>query len=72
MRIVDLFCGAGGTSEGAKVAGHTVVGAADWDEQALATYRLNHPGHAVRMDLRDVDAAAAWLEALAPDCVLAS
>ena len=72
MRIVDLFCGAGGASEGAKVAGHTVVGAADWDEQALATYRLNHPGHAVRMDLRDVDAAAAWLEALAPDCVLAS
>ena len=26
MRIVDLFCGAGGTSDGAKVAGQTLVG----------------------------------------------
>lgn len=39
---IDLFCGAGGLSEGLRQAGYTVVGAVELDPQACATYRLNH------------------------------
>lgn len=41
--VVDLFCGAGGSSEGFTRAGFRVLGALDADELALRTYRLNHP-----------------------------
>jgi len=40
---VDLFCGAGGLSEGLRQAGFQVVAAADHDPDGCATYRLNHP-----------------------------
>lgn len=40
---VDLFCGAGGLSEGLRRAKFQVVAAADHDPDACATYRLNHP-----------------------------
>lgn len=40
-RLVDLFCGAGGLSEGFRQAGFDVVAAADHDPDACATYRLN-------------------------------
>ena len=43
MRVVDVFCGIGGFSEGARQAGHQVVMAIDSDEGALATHRANHP-----------------------------
>src|SRR5436309_3421738 len=42
--VVDLFCGAGGSSEGFGRAGFKVLAAVDLDEMALRTYRLNHPG----------------------------
>jgi DNA (cytosine-5)-methyltransferase 1 len=42
--IVDLFCGAGGASEGFVRAGFKVLAAVDHDEMAVRTYRLNHPG----------------------------
>ncbi len=42
--LVDLFCGAGGSSEGFGRAGFNVLAAVDLDETAIKTYRLNHPG----------------------------
>lgn len=42
--VVDLFCGAGGSSEGFVRAGFKVLAAVDLDETAIKTYRLNHPG----------------------------
>jgi site-specific DNA-cytosine methylase/endonuclease III len=41
--VVDLFCGAGGSSEGFVRAGFRVLAAVDLDEMAVRTYRLNHP-----------------------------
>src|SRR6266511_2078953 len=40
---VDLFCGAGGLTEGLRQAGFKVVGAVDIDPLACRTYRQNHP-----------------------------
>jgi DNA (cytosine-5)-methyltransferase 1 len=42
--VVDLFCGAGGSSEGFGLAGFKVMAAVDLDEMATRTFRLNHPG----------------------------
>ena len=39
----DLFCGAGGLSQGLRQAGFAVIAAADHDPDGCATYRLNHP-----------------------------
>src|SRR5260370_32177353 len=41
---VDLFCGAGGLSEGLRQAGYDVIGAVEIDALACRTYRLNHHG----------------------------
>jgi DNA (cytosine-5)-methyltransferase 1 len=41
-RAVDLFCGAGGLTEGLRQAGYKVVGAVDIDPLACDTYRMNH------------------------------
>jgi DNA (cytosine-5)-methyltransferase 1 len=43
-RLVDLFTGAGGLSEGFERAGFQVKLALDLDASALRTYWLNHPG----------------------------
>jgi DNA (cytosine-5)-methyltransferase 1 len=42
-RVIDLFCGAGGLSEGLSRAGFQIVAAADMDPIALRTLALNHP-----------------------------
>ena len=42
--FIDLFSGAGGISEGFVRAGFRPLLAMDLDEQALNTYRHNHPG----------------------------
>ena len=44
LLAIDLFCGVGGTTLGLKKAGFRVVGAVDCMEEAVAGYRLNHPG----------------------------
>jgi DNA (cytosine-5)-methyltransferase 1 len=43
-RVVDLFTGAGGLSEGFSRAGFEIALALDADPVALRTYWLNHPG----------------------------
>jgi len=42
--VIDLFAGAGGSSEGFTRAGFKVLGAVEMDEIAVRTFRLNHPG----------------------------
>lgn len=42
LRAVDLFCGAGGLSEGLRQAGFAVIGAVELDPLACRAYRLNH------------------------------
>jgi len=46
--VVDLFCGCGGFSEGARRAGHRVVLGVDSDATALAVHCANHPQAAHR------------------------
>jgi DNA (cytosine-5)-methyltransferase 1 len=41
--VVDLFCGAGGLSEGLRQAGFDPRVAIDFDPNAIATYKANHP-----------------------------
>lgn len=43
-KVIDLFCGAGGLSEGLRQAGFQPVVGVDFDKHAVATYRHNHPG----------------------------
>jgi site-specific DNA-cytosine methylase len=43
MYVVDLFCGCGGFSTGAKKAGHTIVLAIDNWQNALNVHKYNHP-----------------------------
>jgi DNA (cytosine-5)-methyltransferase 1 len=43
LRAIDLFCGAGGLTEGFKLAGFDVTFALDKDKDSCETYRLNHP-----------------------------
>ena len=41
---VDLFCGAGGLSEGFVEAGFEILAANDFDSRAAETFKLNHEG----------------------------
>ncbi len=42
--VVDLFCGAGGLSDGLHQAGFQPVVGVDFDKHAIATYQANNPG----------------------------
>ena len=58
-RVIDLFCGAGGMSEGFSRAGFQIVAAADMDPIALRTLALNHPSlppeGVLAGDIRELD-----------------
>ena len=43
MKVIDLFCGAGGSSLGYKMAGFDVILAVDINELVLSAYKANHP-----------------------------
>lgn len=43
LTAIDLFCGAGGLSEGFRQAGYTVVAGTDIDAKAGETYKATHP-----------------------------
>lgn len=53
---VDLFCGAGGLSEGFRQAGFTIVAGSDNDPDAMATYAANFPeAQAITGDIQRVE-----------------
>jgi DNA (cytosine-5)-methyltransferase 1 len=53
LTVVDLFCGAGGLSEGFRQAGFTILAGSDNDPDAMATYATNFPdASAITGDIR--------------------
>jgi DNA (cytosine-5)-methyltransferase 1 len=58
-KAIDLFCGAGGLTEGLKRAGFSVVGAIEMEPLAVRTYRANHR----RVRVWDTDIARVQPEA---------
>ena len=43
MKVLDLFCGAGGFSKGFELAGHTIELGIDAWEIATQNLKINHP-----------------------------
>jgi len=43
LKVADIYCGAGGLSEGFRLAGYEIVFGLDKDEDSVATFRRNHP-----------------------------
>jgi DNA (cytosine-5)-methyltransferase 1 len=43
LTAIDLFAGAGGLSEGFRMEGFQILAANDFDRDAAATYKVNHP-----------------------------
>ena len=79
--VLDTFCGIGGSSLGATMAGYDVVMATDGCPTACAAYAVNAPGHPVVC--ADASSSAPFLAALASaakasgtpasfDCILVS
>lgn len=73
LSVTDLFAGAGGSSEGFRLAGWRVAIAANHWPLAVATHKLNHPDTEHRTkDLNEVDwrsfpsTTAAWIS---PSCI---
>ena len=57
LKVIDLFCSAGGSSLGAKLAGHQVVLAVDINSDALDAYQENHPEVTVwQRDILEIEA----------------
>ncbi len=55
-KVLDLFCGCGGLSEGFKLAGYTIVGGVDFNESAIKTYNRNFPeAKGICCDLLNMD-----------------
>jgi len=54
---LDLFCGAGGLTEGLRRAGYDVRWAIDHNAAAVETYQENHGDHAIEADIRETDPA---------------
>ena len=58
MKVVDLFAGVGGMSEGFKMAGDEIVFAVEFDKEIADAYARNHIGTEVfAEDICDLDAA---------------
>lgn len=58
LTTIDLFCGAGGITEGFRQAGYKCLYANDCMPQAIETFLLNHPdAWAEAEDIEDVDPA---------------
>src|ERR1700733_5954179 len=56
FKVVDLFAGAGGLSEGFRQAGFAVVAGSDNDPDATATYAANFPeATVITGDIRATD-----------------
>ncbi len=44
MNVLDIFCGAGGLSQGFKNAGFNIIAGIDNDQESIETYAYNFPG----------------------------
>jgi len=63
FRVVDLFCGGGGLSQGLSDAGFEIVAALDHWDAAIEFYRRNIPGHPVeKFDLLDSERVSTYLQ----------
>ena len=69
LTAVDLFCGAGGLSQGMVEAGVRPVAAYDNWAGAVAVYNRNLESHAETADLSDVGLAADKIKELKPDLI---
>lgn len=69
MRVVELFCGAGGMSFGLKKAGFKLVQAYDAWDAAVETYRENVGHHVWLHDLNDILGVGSMLAKLQPDMI---
>jgi DNA (cytosine-5)-methyltransferase 1 len=59
LTALDLFSGAGGTTQGLREAGYNVVAAVENDTTAAETFRANHPRtHLLDRDIQRVQAPA--------------
>lgn len=55
-RVLDLFCGCGGLSEGFRLAGYEIIGGIDFNEPAIRTYNRNFSNaKAICCDLLNMD-----------------
>ncbi|KAB2720391.1 DNA cytosine methyltransferase [Brucella intermedia] len=70
LRVVDLFCGAGGLSLGLKNSGLDVVQAYDAWQPAIDTYRANVGHHAWKHDLKDILGVGSMIAQLQPDMIV--
>jgi DNA (cytosine-5)-methyltransferase 1 len=73
IRAIDLFCGAGGSSYGARLAGVEIVAAFDKWQPAVDTFNRNFgAGVARQVDIFELDAEALHAELGRIDLILAS
>jgi len=70
MRVVDLFAGCGGLSLGFQNAGFDIVGAVEYWDTALDTYRLNFTHPIYKLDLSDVPSAIKLLNTMNVEMVI--
>ncbi len=55
MKAIDLFCGAGGLTQGLRESGWDVIAGLDLDSSVAETYEINNPGSRfIHADLRNV------------------
>ena len=71
MRAIDLFCGAGGFSHGAHLAGIDVISAYDIDPILTSSFQHNFPGTSLNLvDLSQISGAEILTSANGPiDCI---
>jgi len=74
LKILDLFCGAGGFFQGFSSISEDTHLAIDLDEHALETYKLNHPNSTIlQMDINKLHAQQIEDElGSTPDIIIAS
>src|SRR6266481_5379010 len=71
LNVADMFCGAGGLSEGFRTAGFRVLCGADSDPDACATFTQNFPeAETVCGDIRSTPVRERFLSAAASADVL--
>lgn len=58
LKVIDLFCGCGGLSEGFRLAGYEIVGGVDFNAPAIKTYNRNFENaKGICCNLLDMDQA---------------